>query len=85
MDLQRANRLKTSFAFENSRRSGPCWRTILAEEVYEAFAETDPARLRHELVQVAAVAAAWVEDIDSRSQPIDWAPESEAWEPEDAS
>lgn len=40
------------------------WRDILAEEVAEAFAETDRSKLRTELVQVAAVAQAWVEDID---------------------
>ena len=50
------------------------WRTILAEEVAEAFAEEDPAALRAELILVAAVAAAWVEAIDratadARNQP----------------
>lgn len=44
------------------------WRDILAEEVHEAFAETDPATLRAELIQVAAVAQAWAEDIDSRGR-----------------
>ncbi|MCB5168031.1 hypothetical protein LG634_24790 [Streptomyces bambusae] len=42
------------------------WRMVLQEEVYEALAESDPARLRAELVQVAAVCAAWVSDIDRR-------------------
>lgn len=42
------------------------WRHILAEEVYEALAETDPAKLREELIQVAAVAVSWVEAIDRR-------------------
>lgn len=42
------------------------WRYILLEEVLEAFAESDPARLRAELIQVAAVAIAWVECIDRR-------------------
>ena len=42
------------------------WRCILLEEVWEAFAETDPKLLREELVQVAAVAVAWVEAIDRR-------------------
>lgn len=37
---------------------------ILLEEVFEALAESDPAALRAELVQVAAVAVAWVEKID---------------------
>ena len=42
------------------------WREILLEEVYEALAETDQKRLRTELVQLAAVAVAWVEAIDRR-------------------
>lgn len=43
------------------------WSDILLEEVFEALSENDPAALRKELVQVAAVATAWVEDIDSRA------------------
>lgn len=42
------------------------WLLILHEEVLEALAEHEPAALRRELVQVAAVAVAWIEDIDSR-------------------
>ncbi|MFJ2292132.1 DUF6011 domain-containing protein [Streptomyces sp. NPDC087894] len=42
------------------------WRHILLEEVHEALAETDPVTLRSELVQVAAVAAAWIADIEQR-------------------
>ncbi|GAB2732583.1 hypothetical protein [Streptomyces bullii] len=42
------------------------WSDVLAEEVAEANAERDPARLRAELVQVAAVAVAWVEALDRR-------------------
>ncbi|MEZ7132008.1 hypothetical protein ACBR40_42295 [Nonomuraea sp. AD125B] len=42
------------------------WRHILAEEVLEAFAETDPDRLRAELVQVAAVAVKWMQALDRR-------------------
>jgi len=42
------------------------WSDILAEEVAEANAERDPARLRAELIQVAAVAVAWAEAIDRR-------------------
>jgi hypothetical protein len=48
------------------RHGGGTWRYILAEEVAEAFAESDPAALRAELLQIAAVAAAWVEAIDRR-------------------
>jgi hypothetical protein len=39
------------------------WFDILHEEVMEAFAEPNP---RAELVQVAAVAVAWIEAIDRR-------------------
>ncbi|MFE4051210.1 hypothetical protein [Streptomyces sp. YIM B13518] len=42
------------------------WRDVLLEEVHEALAESDPEKLRTELVQVAAVAVAWVEAIDRR-------------------
>ena len=40
------------------------WDGILLEEVYEALAESDPAKARVELVQVAAVAVAIIECID---------------------
>lgn len=40
------------------------WRHILLEEVAEAGAEHDPASLRAELIQVAAVAVAWAEALD---------------------
>lgn len=43
------------------------WRATLIEEVYEAFAEKDPVLLRKELLQVAAVATAWVRDLDTRT------------------
>jgi hypothetical protein len=42
------------------------WRDIALEEVFEAMAEYDPAKLRAELVQAAAVLAAWIECIDRR-------------------
>lgn len=42
------------------------WRHILLEEVYEALAEDEPGKLRAELVQVAAVAVAWIGAIDRR-------------------
>lgn len=54
---------------ENARRLAAGvygWDGVLQEEVYEALAEKDPAKLRAELVQVAAVAAAWIEAIDRR-------------------
>lgn len=42
------------------------WLDILSEEVAEAYAERDPAKLRAELLQIAAVAVAWIEAIDRR-------------------
>ena len=50
-------------AFKDGRGT---WRHILMEEVAEAYAESDPAPLREELIQVAAVATAWVEALDRR-------------------
>lgn len=50
-----------------ARNGGADWRAVLLEEVYEAVAEEDPAKLRAELVQAAAVCTAWIEDIDSRT------------------
>jgi hypothetical protein len=44
------------------------WLTVLTEEFLEAAAETDPVKLRAELIQVAAVAAAWVQDLDNKSR-----------------
>lgn len=43
------------------------WRHILREEFFEALAESDIDRLREELVQVAAVAVSWIEDLDRRT------------------
>lgn len=40
------------------------WCDVAREEIMEAFAEVDPAKLRVELIQVAAVFARWIEDID---------------------
>jgi hypothetical protein len=42
------------------------WRLILTEEVLEAFAESDLDKLERELIQVSAVAVAWIRDIRSR-------------------
>lgn len=43
------------------------WMNVLWEEVYEASAEVDSGALRAELVQIAAVAVAAIEDIDRRA------------------
>lgn len=50
-----------------AERGEVTWRDILHEEVQEAFAESDPGLLRTELVQCAAVIAAWIYDIDRRA------------------
>lgn len=40
------------------------WDGIVLEEVYEAFAEQDPTRIRQEAVQAAATLVAMIECID---------------------
>lgn len=55
-------------AFKEGRGT---WEHILSEEFYEALAESDPERLRAELIQVAAVAIAWVECIDRKAFSIE--------------
>ena len=50
------------------RRGRMTWRHILLEEVCEALAEPrDPAAMRGELVQSAAVLATMIADLDSRT------------------
>jgi hypothetical protein len=57
------------FTTEMARAEGRLtWLHILREEVYEGFAEADPADLAVELVQVAATAACWAEAIERRTR-----------------
>lgn len=49
-----------------NERGEATWLGILLEEVFEAAVESDPARLRAELIQVATVCAAAVYDLDRR-------------------
>ncbi len=42
------------------------WDGILLEEVFEALSEEDDTSIREELIQVAAVAVAWIQAIDRR-------------------
>ncbi|GKQ39533.1 hypothetical protein [Streptomyces sp. A012304] len=56
-------RRKCQRAFDDGEGT---WGHVLLEEVFEAMAEADPAKLRTELVQIAAVCAAWLADLDSR-------------------
>lgn len=50
----------------NHRAGRPTYADIFLEEAFEALAEKDPAKLRTELIQTAAVCVAWVEAIDRR-------------------
>jgi hypothetical protein len=61
--LARANELKVQ---NNGRVKSDTmgWDSILLEEVYEALAEEDPAKVRAEMVQVAAVAVNMIRSID---------------------
>lgn len=43
------------------------WMHLVREEIAEAFQESDPERLRAELVQVAALAVSWIEKLDGRA------------------
>lgn len=63
-DDMQANRARSQC---NSRkRVGlDTWRDILNEEIHEAFAERETKALRGELIQCAAVIAAWLEDMDT--------------------
>jgi NTP pyrophosphatase (non-canonical NTP hydrolase) len=63
---ERGNQLKK---WGVQRHTDAVWLTILHEETGEAaraILEADEENLRAELIQVAAVAAAWIEDIDRR-------------------
>lgn len=44
----------------------PTWCHLVREELAEAFKESDPVRLREELVQVAALCVSWIESMDAR-------------------
>lgn len=53
----------------------PTWAHLVREEVAEAFAESDPAKLRGELLQVAALCVSWIEKIDYRQHTGQSAPQ----------
>ncbi len=68
LEIRRGRATEAQEACERAKQEGRItFRHILEEEVREAFAEDDPSRLRAELVQVAAVAAKWIEAIDRRT------------------
>jgi len=53
------------------------WKHILDEEFCEALAESDPAKLRKELIQIAAVAVAWAGDLDAKQAGLNLGPTEE--------
>lgn len=67
--VEKADAARAACQADADEPDGPRWSLILLEEVYEALAESDPVKLRAELLQVAAVCAAWIYDIDRRPQP----------------
>jgi len=50
---------------------GIAWDSIALEELHEAFAEEDPAKIRQEAIETAAVMVALVEQIDRQAVPQD--------------
>jgi hypothetical protein len=61
-----ANRVRSEVD-DDARAGRTTWNGIIREELFEALAETDWARLRAELVQIAAVAVCWIESGDRRT------------------
>lgn len=59
-----AYRASCDAAFETGTGT---YRHVFLEEVFEAMAESDPVRLRAELVQAVAVGVKWIEAIDRRA------------------
>lgn len=47
------------------------WMDILNEELHEAYAADNNERLREELVQLAAVAVAWIDSLDRGGVGVD--------------
>lgn len=66
--MQAASERSRRVCEQNFYNGRGTWADILREEFHEALAESDPAALRAELIQVAAVACAWVEAIDRRTK-----------------
>ena len=59
--------LRSDYETFQQTTGNPTWMHLVREEVAEAFAETAPARLRAELLQVAALCVSWIEKIDTRT------------------
>lgn len=64
-DVERANSARHVCDVMFSRGEGT-FRDVFYEEVMEALAESDPAKIRAELIQAVAVGVKWIEAIDRR-------------------
>jgi hypothetical protein len=62
--LARTIKDQVDAALAGTEPTGPTWSQVLLEEVFEALETCDPRRLRAELIQAAAVIAAWIHDLD---------------------
>lgn len=51
----------------NAKKGTLTWRHVLQEEISKAFAESQPEKLKVELIQCAAVIKAWIEDLERSS------------------
>lgn len=70
LDLRTAEEIEAAFRHEYEKHGFPDWMRLIREEVAEAFKESDPARLKEELIQVAALCVSWVESLDRRVAPV---------------
>ena len=71
LSLEDPRHIEASFrtdyeVYEALHDGKPTWMHLVREEVAEAFAEEDPARLRAEIIQIAALCVSWAEKIDAR-------------------
>ena len=77
--LARIATLDTKSHSANEGGDDTCsWWLILREEVFEAAAEDEPAKLRAEMVQVAAVALKMIDAIDAHESTEEGYPKREA-------
>lgn len=61
--------LRSDYEDFEEETGAPTWVHLVREEVAEAFQESDPARLREELIQVAALCVSWAERLPSPPSP----------------
>lgn len=67
INMGRNSGIMKRLQYFNDTYGNPNWAHVLLEEVFEALNENEHKNLRTELVQVAAVAVSWVEDIDRKN------------------